>query len=104
MTFFIDMRTIASFTSFTLPPITVTAQEVLGVFCLDFAHTLRTPVETGEKGGGGESSEEGLGRGWEMPSAGRAAVTAEYLQMALLTSQFSFCTTVSSNYKPTGSA
>lgn len=28
-----------------------------------------------------------------MPSAARAAVTAEYLQMALLTSQFSFCTT-----------
>lgn len=55
MTFFIDMRTIPSF---TLPPITVTAQEVLGVFCLDFAHTLRTPVETGEKGGGGENPQK----------------------------------------------
>lgn len=100
MTFFIDMRTIPSF---TLPPITVTAQEVLGVFCLDFAHTLCTPVETGEKGGGGNPQKRALEEAVRCHQP-RAAVTAEYLQMALLTSQFSFCTTVSSNYKPTGSA
>lgn len=98
------MRTIPSF---TLPPITVTAQEVLGVFCLDFAHTLRTPVETGEKGGGGggqnpqkRALEEAVRchqpKGCchcRIPANGSFNKPVQFLYY-----------TVSSNYKPTGSA